>query len=308
MSALFSGPMSRQQFSDLFFERLPFIDEIMYENFDAPALTYPDIFNVRSSERAFEDTTGVTGFALFSEKDADGGVVEYDTLLQAFEKRFTHGTFAKGFQITEEAQEDDIDGVISNAAPALGRAAQVSIETTIWNAFNNAMPGGSELSPDNVTVFNTAHVLRGGGTFSNLISGDLAVATLESALNVFDNMVDERGVLIQSQAQLLLIPTELQWVAHEILKSQLRYDTANNAANAFTQAGIRIVKTQYLTSLTDWFVGAPPGQTRNIVYWRKEPVTDHTLDFDTGNMKSKMTYRLSVGWADWRLWVAGDGA
>ena len=45
-----------------------------------------------------------------------------------------------------------------------------------------------------------------------------------------------------------------------------------------------------------------------LVYWRADPISDHTIDFDTGNMKSKMTYRLSAGPADWVGWVGGDGS
>jgi hypothetical protein len=110
------------------------------------------------------------------------------------------------------------------------------------------------------------------------------------------------------EPSILLIPSELRWVTHELLKSQLRSDTANNAANALNQLGLKVVQSKYLTGEDDWFLCVDPSQHRVIVYWRMEPVTDHTLDFDTGNMKSKMTYRLSFGSADWRGWVGGQGA
>ena len=149
-----NGLQTRLKMADLFFSRLPFIDMILFENLDAPALTYTSVFDVRSSERAFEETTGYSGFGLFSEKDSDGGVVDYDSILQLYDKRFVHLTYAKGFQASEEATADDIDGIINQAAPALGRAAQTSIETLAWNVFNNGF--STEQSPDGVSIFNNA--------------------------------------------------------------------------------------------------------------------------------------------------------
>lgn len=300
--------MLRGQYTDLFVSRLPYLDEILFEQFDAPSLTYTDIFNVRDSQRAYEEITGITGFDQFVQK-SEGSAVEYDKLLQGFDKRFTHSTYAKGFQISMEAMDDDIDGAISNAAPALARVARNSIETQVFALLNEGFStSGASATPDGAALFSNSHLLVGGGTFDNLISGDLAQATLESALNVFDDMRDDRNQLIDLDPQCLVIPTELRWVAHELLQSQLRSDTANNAANALNQVGLQVKMSKYLTGDDDWFVSVDPSRHRVIVYWRMEPVTDHTLDFDTGNMKTKMTYRLSFGAADWRGWVGGQGA
>lgn len=296
--------MNRQRYTDMFAERLAYIDEIMYENFDAPSLTYPEVFNVRNSSRAYEETTGLTGFGQFSQK-SEGATVDYDTILQAYDKRFSHLTFGKGYQITMEAMDDDLDGAITNAAPALARACRVSIETYIWNLFNLGFT--TETTPDGEPLFDGTHPLVGGGTYSNLISGDLSQANLESAINLFDNMLDDRSLPIEASPTKLIIPVELRWLAYEILKSQLRSDSASNAINALNQIGMGVVMSKYLTSEDDWFICSEPSQHRALVYWRQEPVTDHTLDFDTGNMKTKMTYRLSRGAADWRNLVGGDG-
>lgn len=297
--------MQRARYTDLFASRLAYIDEILYENFDSPSLTYPMVFNVRDSSRAYEETTGLTGFGQFSQK-SEGGAVDYDTILQTYDKRFTHLTWGKGYQITMEAMDDDLDGAISNGAPALARSARVSIETYIWNLFNLGF--SSEETPDGVSLFNASHPLVGGGTYSNLVSGDLSQANIETAINLFDNMVDDRGLPIEASPTILVIPVELRWLAYELLQSQLRSDTATNAINALNQLGLNVVMSKYLTGDDDWFICSDPRQHRAIVYWRQEPVTDHTLDFDTGNMKSKMTYRLSRGASDWRNVVGGQGA
>lgn len=297
--------MLRNQFTDLFISRLPFLDEILFERFDAPSLTYTQLFNVRDSQRAFEEITQITGFEQFVEK-SEGDVIDYDQLLQGFDKRFTHLTYAKGFQISMEAMTDDLDGAISDAAPALSRVARNSIETEAFKDYNNGF--STVTSPDGVALFSGSHQLVGGGTFSNLVSGDLAQGTLETAINIFDDMRDDRNQLIELSGSILAYPPGLKWLVHELLQSQLRSDTANNAANALNQIGIRTVESKYLTGADDWFVTSDPSQHRLMFYWRMEPVSDHTMDFDTGNMKTKMTYRISHGAADWRGLVGGQGA
>lgn len=297
--------MLRSRYTDLFSSRLAFLDEILFEHFDAPGISYPKVFHMRDSSRAYEEVTGITGFSQFSEKN-EGSTVDYDTLLQGFDKRFTHLTYAKGYQISFEAMDDDLDGAITNAAPALARAARSSIETTIWGTINGGF--ATTTTPDGAYLFSNSHLQVNGGTADNLISGDLSIANLEAAILLFDSLVDDRDLIIEAEPAMLIIPPELRWTAHEILKSQLRSDTAENATNAFNQIGLEIVMSKYLTGDDDWFLFARPDQHRVLVYWRMDPVTDHTLDFDTGNMKSKMTYRLSTGASDWRGVVGGQGA
>ena len=297
--------MLRAQYTDLFESRLPYIDEILFEVYDAPTLTYPEVFNIRPSSRAHDEITAITGFEQFNVK-TEGDKVDYDKLLQGFDKRYTHRTFAKGFQISFEAMEDDLDGAISDAAPALARVARNSIETDAWGDFNNGF--GTVTTPDGSAFFALGHPLVGGGTFDNLISGDISQATLESGLNIYDDMRDDRNQLIMLKASMLIIPPELRWVTHELLKSQLRSDTANNASNALSQVGLKVVESPYLTGDDDWFLSTDSSQHRLLYYWRMEPMSDHALDFDTGNMKSKMTYRMSHGPADWRGFVGGQGS
>ena len=166
--------------------------------------------------------------------------------------------------ISMEAADDDLDGAIVNMMPPLGRSARVSIETTIWNTVNNGFT--TTLTPDGQALFSNTHVLRGGGTYDNLIAGDFSIANLETALNMFDNMVDDRGLPIEMSATQLVHPVELRWLVHETLKSDLRSDTANNATNAFKQIALTPRMVKYLSGDDDWFLFAEPSQHRVIVY------------------------------------------
>ncbi len=299
--------MFRSQFTKSFAERLAYVDEILFENFDAPSLTYPLVFNIRDSSRAYEEVHGISGFGQFDEKPEGTGVT-YDRLLQGFNKRFTHLTYAKGYQISFEAFEDDLDGAISNAGPALSRVARNSIETEAFSDYINGFTATTgSLTPDGLSIFNTAHTLVGGGTFGNRVDADFDQGSLETAINIFDDMRDDRNQLVDGDPSVILYPKGMRWIVNEVLKSQLRSDTANNTINVVNQLGLTPIMSKYLTNDDDWFVQSTPDKHRLLYYWRMEPVSDHTLDFDTGNMKTKMTFRMSHGAADWRNLVGGRG-
>jgi hypothetical protein len=121
-------------------------------------------------------------------------------------------------------------------------------------------------------------------------------------------MRDDRNLLIDTSASVLVYPPELRWIVDEVLHSDRKAGTANNDINSIrNQAGLQPLMVKYLTGAKDWFLGMSKERTKFIVYWRMVPVTDSALDFDTNNMKTKMTYRLSYGVTDWRGWVGAQG-
>lgn len=297
-------PMMRTQFDDLFFSRLPYLNKVFFEEYGEPDAQFEKVFNVETSSRMREQTTGVTGFGLAGEKP-EGEPVTYDILHQAYDKTFTHSTYALGFQVTEEAFEDDLDGPMRNGAKALGRSMRTTKNTLVWNVFNNSFT--TETSPDGVSVFNNAHPLIEGGTFDNLISGDLSISTLESAISTFDDMRDQRNLIIEMEPTLLLYPPELRWLVIEILKSTDKPDTANRSINPVHMV-LTPIMSKYLTGDDDWFVGSPPSQSK-LMLWNRRPLKIQSdTDFDTGNGKTKATQRHSQGWGDWVGWVGGQGA
>ena len=298
-------PMMRNQYDDLFYERLPYMRKVTFEEYGEPDDLFSRVINVEMSTKMREQMTGITGFGLASEIP-EGEPVIYDTLLQAYDKTFTHTKYGLGFQITEEAFEDDLDGPLKNGAKALGRAMRTTKNIVVWNIFNNAF--STETSPDGVSVFNNSHPLIEGGTFDNLVEADLSISSLETAMNIFDDMRDQRNLLVELSPAVLLYPPELQWLVYEILKSPDKPDTANRSKNP-VEGILDPVMSKWLTGDDDWFVGVPPRQSKAYLFNRRAlTVTgDMGTDFDTGNAKTKATQRHSQGWADWCGWVGGQG-
>lgn len=304
--------MNRQKYADLQFGRLAMLDELMMGRWNQNPPMFSQLFNVRSSSRAYEELTQISGFGLFTTK-AEGDGVEYDTIYQGFNKRHTHLTFAKGFQVSMELADDDLDGLIAKAGPELARAGSTSVEYYAWDVLNNGFSTGSgdatQKSPDNVTLFG-AHTAFGPEqtAISNETNVDLAVGTLETGLNAFANMVDDRGMLIAIQARKLVVPNEGRWLATEILKSQMRSDTTDNATNAFNQVGLDIMVVPYITDPDAWFLFSDKQDHRLLFYWRMAPTTDGAVDFDSGNIKNKLTFRCVAGAGDYRGAYGSRGA
>jgi len=168
------------------------------------------------------------------------------------------------------------------------------------------------LGGDNVALFATNHPLWGGGTQSNKFStpADISEASLEAALIQIGDWVDERGIPIAVQAQCIVIPTELQFIAERILKSPYRSGTGDNDANAMKNFGSfpKGVKINHrLTDADAWFIitDCPDGLKHMV---RKKVSRGLEGDFETGNMRYKARARYSFGWSDYRGAFGTEGA
>jgi hypothetical protein len=299
--------MLRQQFEDLFFERLPFIDHIIFMKYSAYPEEFSRFFNMNSSSRAFEDVTGVVGFDYLSTKH-EGQAINYDAMLQGYSSRATHVTYGLGFRTTMEALQDDIDAIMRRGAMALGASARYTPELVAADVFNDGFTSTTG-SPDGVSLFSNAHPLRGGGTASNILaSADLSVTSLQSMVNNFAAQVNDRGQKLMIRPRRLIVPQALSWTAEQLLGSEGLPGTADNDINSLRMAGLGYDVWHYLTEDQAWFMQADVSETELNFWWRMPFSTDHDIDFDTGDGKSKILGRFSVNWSDWRGVFGSSGS
>ena len=270
---------------------------------------WTDLVDTHSSERAYEEDVGVSGFGLASTK-AEGASISYDTEQQGFTTRYTPVVYAKGFIVTREAFEDDQYGVVGKRkAKGLAFGMQQSKETVVANVYNRHATAGFT-GGDGVVLGSSAHVNVAGGTWDNTTTAALSEASLEQAHLDVGDWTDDRGLKIAVLLNSLIIPTELEFEANRILKSQYQVNTAENQINALyflnkLPGGIKI--NHYLTSATAWFLktNAPDGLK---LFQRAAMRFDMDNDFDTENAKFKAIERYSVGWTDPRCVYTSTGA
>lgn len=260
-----------------------------------------EIFEVRTSKRAYEEILSTSMFGLAAVKP-EGSPVSYDTAQQGFYTRATHVTYALGFIITKEAIKDNQYMQLAEArAKALGRSKRVTRETVAANVLNRADTAGYT-GGDGVTLLNASHPHKAGGTFSNqlAVAAQLSEAALEQASIDISKWTDDRGLLIAARPRKLVIPSDLEFEAERILMTEQRVGTADNDTNALRSTS-RIPQgytvNNYLTDSNMWFL-LTDCEDGMIHYVREADEIGADNDFDTSNAKFKVEGRESFIWGD----------
>jgi len=265
------------------------------------------LFDKNTSTKAFEEDVSLSSLGLAAVK-SEGNSISYDSERQGFTTRYQHVVYALGFIITREMYEDDqYDVVGKKKANALARSMRQTKEIVASNVYNRATTSGYT-GGDGVVLLSASHPNVAGGTYSNIQSADLSEAALEQAFIDIEGFTDDRGLTIACKPKSLIIPRQLRFEAHRILKSDSRVDTPNNDNNALKDAGLftNIVINHYLTDADAWFIrtDVPDGMK---YFERRGDQFEMDNDFDTENAKFKATSRYSFGWSDARALYGSMG-
>ncbi len=267
---------------------------------------YTKVFEVRGSTKGTEHALGITGFGLLSTK-AQGASVTYDDPLQGYKHSVSHTVYGKGYRVTQEMYEDDQYDKITGMTKALARSVAHTQETNAANILNRAF-NSSYTGSDSLEMCSAVHTLIGGGTSRNELStsADLTMTSLEQALIDIQDFVDDRGLICAARPVRLIIPTELEWTAKQLLGSEKDPESAMNAINP-GKGIMPYVVMHFLTDSDAWFIQTdmPNGL---IHYDRRKPVYTRDNDHDTDNAKFKVTYRAVDTWDDWRGIFGSPGA
>ena len=126
------------------------------------------------------------------------------------------------------------DRLASRYTKALARSMANTKQVKAVNPLINGLPSGSFTSGDGVTLFNTAHPTIAGtvSKYTLATAADLNETSLEQSLIDIAAMTDERGLKIAARGVKMIIPSELQFTAERLMKSQGRVGTADNDINA----------------------------------------------------------------------------
>ena len=267
-----------------------------YENEDEA------IYETETSERSFEEELKLSGFGTAPVK-SEGSAISYDNAQEVWTARYNHETIAMGFSITEEAMEDNLyDSLSSRYTKALARSMAYTKQVKAAFPLNNGFPGGSFVSGDGVTLFNTSHPLVSGAVNNNTQStpADLNETSLEAAVIQIAGWRDERGLLIAARPRKLIVPPGLMFVATRLLETELRTATADNDINAIKTNGTipeGYSVNHYLTDTDSYYlITDVPNGMKHFV--RTPMSTSMDGDFDTGNVRYKARERYSYGVSD----------
>ena len=289
----------------------PGIHAVWGQMYNQHPTEYTDLFDVLSSQKAYEQDVQVTGFGLAPVK-GQGQSIQYDSEMQGWITTYAHVAYALGYIVTKEELDDNLYKEVSTRR---SKANAFSMTQTIENVaafiYNNAFNNTYYAMPDGKAIIATDHLNPSGGTFSNKLTpgADLSEAALEDMCIQIMGATQDRGLRISVMPRSLHIPTQEWFNANRILKSVLQSDTGNNAinvlkaTNAFPE-GIKL--NHYFTNPNAWFIrtNIPNGPQ---FFWRTKPQFDQDNDFDTKNAKAASYMRFSAGITDARGLYGSSG-
>lgn len=307
--------MIRGQFSDFFFETmLPALKAVADNTLRAKPKMYDKVLNVISTTRSIEQFSQMAGLGLATEV-GEGSDTPVDNFVQGYDKTYKPVKYGLGVSCSQELVEDDKAGIISKRAARLADSIGQTIEIQAASVYNNAFDVTNHAGPDGVALCSASHPLvKAGGVQNNLLSvaADLDVTSLELALTDWETLKTHEGFYQMLPTPKVLVAPQNRWNVAEILKGQMRSDTANNTTNAFKYAETgAVVDFMVWSQLTDpdaWFLVAPASELEAMWVWRKQPYTKEDFDEkkETGTMY--LRYRATYGFHGWRGIYGTPGA
>ena len=268
------------------------------------------IFDVQSSNQAYEEDVEAIGFGLMSVK-SEGGSIAYDTAQQGTVSRYTAITYGLGYIVTMEELDDNLYEKVSlKRASRLARSAYETEEIVHANVLNRAFDSNF-VGGDGVELCATNHPSASGNQSNELtVAADMSEASLEDLVIQTMDAKDSRGLRFSNKPKKLIVPNALHFEAHRIVKSVLQNDTANNAVNVIKAQNTfpeGVMTWAYLSDPDAFFIQTDcmDGLTH---YTRKAMAFEQDSDFDTKNAKASVIARWSQGWSNWRSIYASPGA
>lgn len=292
----------RAQFQRLFF---PGLRELIFRKYREKEMQYTEIFNVMSSDSAFEEDFTAAGVRLFSRTD-EGEEPFEDEFKPGYSIRYDHldYTLMQGF--SHQFMRDGKTNIWGDRGKDMGFSARQTKEILHADVFNN---GFATNGYDGVPLFSASHpLIRGGGSSgqvqSNILANasTLSVISYRAMLTLFRKQFDETGVRrIALEPSLLVVSPDYEFDALEIVKSAGRPDTANRADNVSRQrTGVKV--WDYLTNSHYWFMGVAKGQhylksynREDFHVWDSEDERTR-MDWIVAAMAFSFGYSYYLGW------------
>jgi phage major head subunit gpT-like protein len=292
-------PANTSSFSKLL---APGLRKVFNEDYKTWPEEYSKIFTLETSKRAYEEELVLMGLGRL-ERKSEGVSIKFDQAKQGGVKRYTHVTFALGFDVTKEMWEDDLYSEMVKMSKMLSQSVQQTVELEAGLFLDDVFTGATYTGADAQPLCSTAHPLLVGGTLSNTPAQgtDLTPGALRTGYESTSALLNERGLPIFRVPKMLVVPPPLAWVAEEIIKAQKVPYSMNNEPNA-TQGimGLNYMVSHYQSDTNAWLLLPDKAQSDLKFFWRIKPQFTNDDDPKTGDAMFMVRVRFSLGFTDWR--------
>lgn len=304
--------LRRNNLPDLYLEdALPFLKAVIEEEHEEYQSVCEQIFNVGDMQNGIAQTTQVSSLAPAGEV-GEGEEINQDRVYAGYSKTYKARKFGILLSTSQEAIDDQRYDSISKNARKLGRAMASATEIDAAAIFNN---GFSSNGLDGVPLFSRVHPLLapGAGTSSNQLAtdADLSTTSVKDMITVMKKQLDSAGNKIMIKPKILLVPSELEYSAYEILKSTYLADVSTNNLSSIGPNGRYIIEPmswEYLTDSDAFFMLSDKMDHELHMFWAKRPEIRQEIDFKTDVALTRILARWDVGYSDWRGVCGTTGA
>lgn len=305
---------TRGNFPDLYDRIEKTVKTIIFDSLQELKPIYKQYTNMKSSSKKFERVLSVTPFGDVPQKD-EGQVYALDVIRPGWTKDFVHVEFGLGFEITETALEDDEFDVLIRSSEMLAWSARYVQEKQAADAFLNLAFSTSAQTPDGVSIFNTAHVLKGGGTARNMLAvdADLSIDSLATALQDIQLQTKmESGQLVAPiESFYLVVPPGNEMIAERLVSSTGLPGSADNDVNPVKRRKrLEIVVNPLITDSDSWYLISSNKRMHGLTSYVRVPtkMAPKMQDPFTGNFIYKIRFRQSWGAWMWQGLFGSQGA
>ena len=302
---------TRGTFTELYDNIDKAVFTILYDAQKERPAIWRKIVNVKKSDRKFERVMSVTGVGDIPEK-GEGAPYTSSVIRPGWTKDFTHTEFGAMFEVTQTALEDDQYDQLAQNGRWFMFASRVVEEKRAALLYNNGFT--TEQSPDGVSIFNTAHVLKAGGTARNRLEtdADLSATSLEQALIdlQMETKVEAGQIVAPATSLTLVVPPALEFQAYRLVNSQLRPGVADNDVNALKERSWSVVVNPYLSDADAWFLQDSNKKAHGMTSYTRVPITSEPAMTDprTRNRMYPVRWRRSFGCSFWQGVFGTSGA
>ena len=275
---------------------------------EGSAAVFPKWLNVKSMGDNYVEYYEIAGSGLAGEKP-EGESIPVGTIYEGPLTRFNARTYGQRMIVSDEALEDlKYDKVIQAAKRnnrSLWKLADFDATLMLVRATNTSFVGG-----DLLPLASTAHVLPGGGTYSNKLATAFSPskAALVVATAQLMQQVGHDGLIDGVEPKKAIFPVQQWGVWREVLGSS--NDPTPGAFNAINvinrDLNITPVPIKYWNNTTTNWALITDADLGLMWFWRRKPKSNTWVTEDKTMMNYAITARWTRGWVNPRAILFSD--
>lgn len=265
------------------------------------------------------------GLGSFQEK-IEGAAPAFDAPFEMIPTQAVFNTYALAAMMTEESELEDPIGLKGKIPRMLAKSERNTKDLQIASLLNLGF-SSEQVGADGQPLFSASHPLgpiatptgvvsQVGQTFSNTLgNSDLTPETLHQGELIFETTLDDRGKKDRRTTKWLVVPTNLEKIAKEVLGTPYKPYTPDNTVNTEYQAQ-ELYTWRDLTNPFAWFLlgnkGEPDTEDNDChglaVWFKYQNKVKSWEDPMTSNFFIKSRYRMALAFWTWRSAVGSQGA